>query len=105
MKPSLASKRLLEPCQIDSRPIVTPSVLLVPMLAFDPIKLTRLGYGGGYYDRTIEMLKMNSSKNQVKTIGIALECLKCDNLPTEQVSGADQPLDLIVTEMCTYARQ
>ena len=89
MQPSLASNKLLEPCQTESRPIVTPSVLLVPLLAFDPIKLTRLGYGGGYYDRTIEMLKMNAAVKPVKTIGIALECLKCDDLPTEQDSGAD----------------
>lgn len=29
------------------------SVVLVPLTAFDPISLNRIGYGGGYYDNFI----------------------------------------------------
>jgi 5-formyltetrahydrofolate cyclo-ligase len=40
----------------DSKILVYPNVLLVPLVAFDK-KLNRLGYGGGYYDRLIERLE------------------------------------------------
>ena len=88
-----------------------PTVLLVPLLAFDPKRLTRLGYGDGYYDRTIEQLRSDNNTKRVTTIGIALECLKCIDLPVEANEnegddagsiGADQPLDYILTEECTY---
>ena len=39
----------------ESKNIVYPDVLLIPLLAFDK-NLNRLGYGGGYYDRLIERL-------------------------------------------------
>ena len=74
--------------------------MLVPLLSFDPVNLTRLGYGGGYYDRTIEQAR--AQNNNLMTIGIALECLKHENLPIDQSNGADQPLDYIVTENGTY---
>lgn len=87
MQASIVSKKLLEPkgtaCQ------VTPTILLVPLLAFDPLRLTRLGYGGGYYDRTIEQLRHRASKTRLVTIGIALECLKCNDLPVETEADAD----------------
>ena len=55
----------------------------MPLLAFDPVNLTRLGYGGGYYDRTIQQLtaassSSNDSEYKMITIGIALESLKYD---------------------------
>ncbi|MGG6497764.1 UNVERIFIED_CONTAM: 5-formyltetrahydrofolate cyclo-ligase, partial [Bacteroidetes bacterium 56_B9] len=40
----------------DSLPEVRPEVLIVPLVAFDG-RLNRLGYGGGYYDRTLELLR------------------------------------------------
>ena len=55
--------------------------MLVPLLSFDPVNMTRLGYGGGYYDRTIEHARAQNSN--LMTIGIALECLKHDNLPVD----------------------
>ena len=46
--------------------------MIVPLLAFDPDSLHRLGYGGGYYDRTIQALRRQDP--YLMTIGIALEC-------------------------------
>lgn len=46
---------------------VTPSVLLIPLVGFDE-KNYRLGYGGGYYDRTLA-----SPGNRPLTIGVGLE--------------------------------
>ena len=56
MKPSLASQKLLEP-EISDKTLVRPNIVLVPFLAFDPVSMHRLGYGGGYYDRTLQKLK------------------------------------------------
>ena len=39
----------------ETRSIVYPDIVLVPLVAFDE-NLNRLGYGGGYYDRLIEKL-------------------------------------------------
>ena len=39
-----------------SKKKVIPSILLIPMVAFDN-KLNRLGYGGGYYDRFLKKMK------------------------------------------------
>ena len=39
-------------------PIITPDVIVVPLLAFDS-EGYRLGYGKGHYDRTLHQLKQN----------------------------------------------
>ena len=75
-----------EPAQ--GAPRVTPDVLLVPLLAFDAAG-TRLGYGGGFYDRTLASL---SSKI---AIGIAYAGQEVDALPCH---AHDHPLDMVVTE-------
>ena len=67
---------------------VTPDVLLVPLLAFDA-NGTRLGYGGGFYDRTLHSL---SAK---RAIGIAFAGQELDDLPCHE---HDHPLDAVVTE-------
>lgn len=70
---------------------VEPDVLLVPMLAFDR-QGYRLGYGGGFYDRTLERLR---AKKPVIAIGVAFAGQEVD----EVVRGPhDQPLDVILTE-------
>ncbi len=75
---------------------LVPNVLLVPLVAFTDAG-TRLGYGGGYYDRTIRTLKQ---QNRLKmTIGLAYEGQKCEFIPLE---SQDQSLDAIVTETNVY---
>jgi 5-formyltetrahydrofolate cyclo-ligase len=69
-------------------PRVTPDLLLVPLLAFDAHGY-RLGYGGGYYDRTLAMLP------KVRAIGIAYAGQRMDFLPHD---AHDLPLDAILTE-------
>ena len=71
--------------------IVTPRVVLVPLLAFDDAG-TRLGYGGGYYDRTLAGLR---GAGPVLAIGIAYAAQQVDKAPR---TGYDEPLDWIVTE-------
>ena len=69
-----------------------PEILIVPLLAFNR-QGGRLGYGGGFYDRTIEMLR---AKRPTLAIGFAFAGQETDDLPLEPT---DQPLDLIVTEV------
>lgn len=68
-----------------------PDVLIVPLLAFDR-RGYRLGYGGGFYDRTLERLR---AKRPVTAIGFAFAAQEVAEVPIEPT---DQPLDLIVTE-------
>lgn len=75
----------------DSAPEHAPDVLLVPMLAFDR-KGYRLGYGGGFYDRTLEKLR---TFKDVKAVGVAYAAQEVAAVPTNEF---DQPLDLVLTE-------
>lgn len=71
--------------------VVDPDVLLVPMLTYDRSGY-RLGYGGGFYDRTLEKLRAIKS---VIAIGVAYSAQQVDTV----VRGEhDQPLDWILTE-------
>ena len=80
-------------------PEVTPHVALVPMLAFDR-QGQRLGYGGGYYDRTLKALRAASDGgDDILAIGVAFAGQLRDKVP---VSGSDQPLDWILTEIGAY---
>ena len=74
----------------ETKNIVYPDILLVPLVAFDK-NLNRLGYGGGYYDRLIE--KLSKKKNIVK-IGLALSIQEIDKVP---INVYDQKLDYIIT--------
>lgn len=71
--------------------IVEPDVLMVPMLAFDR-KGYRLGYGGGFYDRTLEMLR---KKKPIVAIGVAYGAQEVASVPH---GPHDQPLDFVMTE-------
>lgn len=73
---------------------VEPDVLIVPLLAFDRAG-NRLGYGGGYYDRTLADLRATAPRI---AIGFAFAAQEAESLPLEPT---DQPLDLIVTEIGT----
>ena len=76
-------------------PRLTPALLLVPLVAFDD-RGYRLGYGGGYYDRTLEGLR---SAGQVMAVGLAFEAQQVKNLPVQR---HDQRLDWIITENKAY---
>jgi len=71
---------------------VTPDVVFVPLLAFDHDGF-RLGYGGGFYDRTLEKLRAGS--DDVVAIGVAFSGQRVDTVPR---GPHDQPLDWIATE-------
>ncbi|MGC3962568.1 MAG: 5-formyltetrahydrofolate cyclo-ligase [Rhodocyclaceae bacterium] len=68
---------------------VVPEVLLIPVNGFD-MRGYRIGYGGGYFDRTLE-----SMQPKPVTVGIGYELSR---LPKIADLGHDQPLDWIVTE-------
>jgi 5-formyltetrahydrofolate cyclo-ligase len=70
---------------------VEPAVLIVPMLAFDA-RGYRLGYGGGFYDRTLEGLR---AKRPTLAVGFAFAAQEVDEVP---IDAYDQQLDAVVTE-------
>lgn len=73
------------------QPETEPQVLIVPLAGFDRAG-NRLGYGGGYYDRTLQKLR---AKGPVLAVGLAWAV---QELPVIPVEPTDQPLDLIVTD-------
>lgn len=75
----------------DSAPELAPRVLIVPLAGFDAAG-NRLGYGGGFYDRTLELLRQSGP---VTAIGLAYGVQQLPAIPAE---AFDQPLDLIVTD-------
>lgn len=74
-------------------PRVVPDILLVPLLAFDD-QGYRLGYGGGYYDRTLTALS-GAALPGVRAIGIAYAGQRMDFLPHD---AHDCRLHAILTE-------
>jgi len=76
---------------LPTAPVVEPDILLVPLLGFDR-RGYRLGYGGGYYDRTINGLRL---RRQILAIGIGYAAQEMPHIPC---ASSDAPLDIIVTE-------
>ena len=74
-----------------SAPEVEPDVLLVPLLAFDKAGY-RLGYGGGFYDATLAMLR---AKKSITAIGVAYSGQEVADVPHE---AHDMKLDYLMTE-------
>lgn len=68
-----------------------PELIIVPLVAFDA-RGGRLGYGGGYFDRTLELLR---GRRPTLAIGFAFDEQETDALPLEPT---DQPLDMLVTQ-------
>lgn len=68
-----------------------PEVLIVPLLAWDR-RGYRLGYGGGFYDRTLQLLR---SRGPVLAVGFAFAAQEVEAVPTDEF---DQRLDAVVTE-------
>ena len=81
----------------ETKKMIYPEILLVPLVGFD-LKLNRLGYGGGFYDRLIKKL---SQKKKILKIGLALSDQKIDKVP---VNKYDQKLDYIVTNKYTVSK-
>jgi 5-formyltetrahydrofolate cyclo-ligase len=75
---------------LPDKPVLEPDVVLVPLLAFDATGY-RLGYGGGFYDRTLARLR---AIKPVVAVGVAYDELKVDAVPHQ---GYDQPLDWVLT--------
>lgn len=72
--------------------ILEPDVLLVPLLAFDN-EGYRLGYGGGFYDRTLALCRTRTP--ETLAVGVAFAGQRVDRVPR---SAEDERLDWIVTE-------
>lgn len=72
-------------------PALTPTLILVPLLAFTKHG-ERLGYGGGYYDRTLQALR---NAGEVFACGVAYAGQEVETLPTDV---HDERLDGILTE-------
>ena len=71
--------------------LLQPKVLLVPLLAFDRAGY-RLGYGGGFYDRSLAFLR---SRGDTLAVGLAYAAQEVAEVPRDR---NDQRLDGLVTE-------
>ncbi len=91
-KPGMAMKpgAFGVPVPVEEAPMI-PEIVIVPMLAFDA-RGYRLGYGGGFYDRTLQLLR---ARGLVLAVGLAYAAQQAEALPLEPT---DQPLDAVVTE-------
>ena len=74
----------------ETKPQMEPEVIIVPLLAFDN-KGRRLGYGGGYYDRTLDSF----GQTKIVTVGVGYEMQLVERVPAGR---NDVALDWIVTE-------
>jgi 5-formyltetrahydrofolate cyclo-ligase len=76
---------------LDAAPIVEPDILLVPLACFDRTG-HRIGYGAGYFDKTIRALR---AKKRVTAIGLAFAAQEIPRVPA---TDFDERLDLVLTE-------
>jgi 5-formyltetrahydrofolate cyclo-ligase len=76
----------------ENAPACRPSVIILPLLAFDATG-ARLGRGGGHYDRTLAGLR---KKCHLRAIGLAFDEQMVEKCPVEP---HDAPLDMVVTPM------
>ena len=81
---------ILEPK--NSKKQIIPDLTMVPLVAFDS-QLNRIGYGKGYYDRSLQTIK--NIKKKTISLGIAYSFQKCKSIP---VNKHDFKLDYIFTE-------
>jgi 5-formyltetrahydrofolate cyclo-ligase len=82
----------------ETAPVTVPRILLVPLLGFDR-EGYRIGWGGGYFDRTLALLR---AQGDVSAIGVGFAAQRVDKLPHD---GHDQRLDFMVTEEGVIAFQ
>ncbi|MBK1667745.1 5-formyltetrahydrofolate cyclo-ligase [Rhodovibrio sodomensis] len=81
----------------ESAPVIVPRIVLVPLLAFDRAGY-RLGYGGGFYDRTLQQLR--ADQPDTLAVGVAYQGQEVDRVPRDRY---DQRLDMILTEQGSVA--
>ena len=82
---------------LNTNEILIPDLIFVPCLAFDNFGF-RLGYGGGYYDRTFSYLKNN--KKKFISVGYAFDGQKVVEVPKDKF---DIKLDYVITEKKIYS--
>lgn len=81
----------------ETAPAVRPRVVVTPLLAFDDACM-RLGYGGGYYDRTLAALRADG-QGPVTALGLAYHGQHVDHVPHD---GDDARLDGVVTDKAIF---
>ncbi|MEE2661791.1 MAG: 5-formyltetrahydrofolate cyclo-ligase [Pseudomonadota bacterium] len=74
--------------------ILSPDLLIVPLLGFDA-NCNRLGYGGGYYDKSLRALRQNLN---ICAVGVAYEEQEFCEIPIDKY---DEPLDMVITDQRT----
>lgn len=79
------------PAPLATEPYVEPDVLIVPLATFDRAG-GRIGYGGGFYDRTLAQLR---AKGPVRAFGYAFSVQEVAHIP---LGPHDERLDAIITE-------
>jgi len=72
-------------------PVADPDILIVPLACFDRAG-HRIGYGAGYFDKTIRALR---AKKRVTAVGIAFSAQEIPRVPATEF---DEKLDLVLTE-------
>lgn len=77
----------------DNTDLVTVDALIIPMIGFDKLGF-RLGYGSGYFDRTLAAMNPRPL-----AIGVAFEILRLEDLHPHT---HDIPMDFVVTEADIY---
>jgi 5-formyltetrahydrofolate cyclo-ligase len=77
-------------------PLAHPDLVLAPLLAFDR-RGHRLGYGAGFYDRTLAALRRRHP--ELVAIGIAFAAQEVAEVPVDE---GDEPLDGVLTEVALH---
>jgi 5-formyltetrahydrofolate cyclo-ligase len=72
-------------------PEIAPGIVITPLLAYDDSG-RRLGYGGGYYDRTLRSLRRT---RRIVAVGVGFDAQRVARVPA---GDGDETLDWIVTE-------
>lgn len=75
----------------EDAPVLDPSVMLVPLAAFDD-RGHRIGYGAGYYDRAIA--RLTAAGHAPRLIGVAFDCQQVERVP-------DEDHDVVIPEILT----
>ena len=78
----------------DEASTLEPDIVVVPLLAFDATG-NRLGYGGGYYDRTLRDLRVC---REIIAVGVGYDEQEFPAVPGDT---SDEILDMIITDRRT----